>query len=90
MTVHVRYRDGTYGYVNTLRLDELISLDEVKQFYRPSEEKWVDVECDPMRGKVKSYRPHEHRWVNLDVEGQRAWEFRAYEGEERRYRLYAL
>jgi hypothetical protein len=90
MTVHVRYRDGRYGYVNSLKLDELIGLDEVKKFYRPSEEKWVDVECDRMRGKVKFYRHDEHRWVNFDVEGQRAWEFRAYDGNERRYRRYAL
>jgi hypothetical protein len=90
MTVRVRYRDGKYGYVNSARLDELISLNRVKQFYRSSEDRWVNVERDPMRGKVKFYLRHEHRWVNLDVEGQKAWEFRTYAGKERRHCLYAL
>jgi hypothetical protein len=90
MIIEVQYRDGRHDHVDNLKLDELISLDQVRQFYRPSEQRWIDVEVGSMRGKIKSYRRHENKWVNVDVEGQRAWELRAYEGMERRYRRYPL
>jgi hypothetical protein len=90
MTIQVQFRNGKYDYVDSWKLNELIDLGQVKQFYRPSENRWIDVELDPMRGKVKSYRSRENRWVNLDVERQTAWEMRAYDGAERRHRRYVL
>ncbi len=90
MKVNVEYLDGRYEYVDSQRLDELIELDQVKQFYRPSEEKWIDVNTDAVRGKRPFYRRRENRWENLDVEGQEAWEFRTWDGKERRERHYVL
>ena len=90
MTIQVQYRNGKSGHVDSWKLNELIDLGQVKQFYRPSENKWIDVELDPMRGKALSYRRDENRWVNLDVERQTAWEMRSYDGTERRHRHYAL
>jgi hypothetical protein len=49
MTLHVQYSDGKYDYVNGGRLDKLIDLDRLRQFYRPSEKRWVDVEFDRIR-----------------------------------------
>jgi hypothetical protein len=90
MRLQVQYQNGNHDYVDSWKLNELIDLGQVKQFYRPSENRWIDVELDPMRGKAQCYRPHETKWVNLDVERQTAWEMRSYAGTERRLRRYAL
>jgi len=49
-TVHVQYQDLHYDYVGPWFLDRLIAQKSLKQFYRPSEERWVDVSHDPVRG----------------------------------------
>jgi hypothetical protein len=68
MTLHIQYLDGKYDYVDSQALDRLINSNMVKLFYRPSEKKWVDVETDPVRGKIRFYRFSEKKWVNLDID----------------------
>jgi len=69
MTLRVQYVNGKYDYVNNRTLDRLIEQDLVRQFYRPSEKRWIDVATDPVRGKVLFYRLAEQRWVNIDLNG---------------------
>jgi hypothetical protein len=83
MTLRVQYLDGKYDYVDNRTLDLLIEQDLIRQFYRPSEKRWVDVETDPVRGKVRFYRLEEQRWVNMNLTDAPATR-KAYDGVERR------
>lgn len=49
MLVHVQYQDNHYDYVGNNILDSLLDKERVKRFYRPSEERWVNVAIDPIR-----------------------------------------
>lgn len=84
MTLHIQYSDGKYDYVDSQTLDRLIDANQVKLFYRPSEKKWVNVDTDPIRGKIRFYRFSEKRWVNLDITA--AVNRHNYEGPDRRLR----
>jgi len=50
MYVRVKYKNNTYDYVSGILLDKLIMADKIKQFYRYSEERWVTIGVDPVRG----------------------------------------
>ena len=67
MTLHIQYSNGRYDYVDRRTLDRLIEENGVRHFYRPSERKWVDVESDPVRGRLRFFRLSENRWINMDV-----------------------
>jgi hypothetical protein len=65
MTLHIQYRDGKYDYVNGGKLDKLLDLDRLRQFYRPSEKRWVDVKSDRMRSiETITYIGPERRRLN--------------------------
>ena len=49
MILRVQYKNHDYDYVDTQRLDRLLLAKEVRKFFRPSEERWVDVSRDPVR-----------------------------------------
>ncbi len=49
MLIRVQYQDNHYDYVGNNILDNLLNRDRVKRFYRPSEERWVNVAVDPIR-----------------------------------------
>jgi hypothetical protein len=85
MTLHVKYLDGKYDYVDSRTLDMLIDADKVKLFYRPSEKRWINVDTDPVRGKIRFYRFAEQKWVNLDITS--AVSRNNYIGPERRTTL---
>jgi hypothetical protein len=59
--VHVKYRDNSYDYVDDTILDYLIASSSIKEFYRPSEEEWVDIHEAPIRGEGLSYIGPERR-----------------------------
>jgi tetratricopeptide (TPR) repeat protein len=59
--VQVRYRNNREGLVDDVTLNELISSDKIKQFYRPSESRWVNVERDSIRAKSNGYKGPERR-----------------------------
>jgi hypothetical protein len=83
MTLRVQYVNGKYDYVDNRTLDELIEQDLIRQFYRPSEKRWVDIETDPVRGKVRFYSLEEQRWVSISVTSLKG-AGKAYTGPERR------
>lgn len=47
--IEVRYRNSIKGRVDDLTLDELIQSKEITHFYRPFEDRWVDISVDPVR-----------------------------------------
>lgn len=49
MILRIQYKNGTYDYVSRRMLDDLIKQEEIKQFYRPQEKKWVNIQVDSIR-----------------------------------------
>jgi tetratricopeptide (TPR) repeat protein len=62
--VQVRYRNYREGLVDDITLNELILSNEIKQFYRPAESRWVDVDYDSIRAKSTGYKWPERRTTN--------------------------
>jgi hypothetical protein len=59
--IHVKYQDNSYDYVDDAMLDYLIASDSIKEFYRPSDAEWVDINEEPVRGEGLSYIGPERR-----------------------------
>ena len=51
MILHIQYLNDKYDYVNQQMLDDLINQKTIKQFFRPQEKKWINIDTDPIRGK---------------------------------------
>jgi len=51
--IHVIYRNRHDGFVDDITLDELILSRKIIQFYRPSQEKWINLDTDPIRIQEK-------------------------------------
>ena len=69
----VRYANGVSDVVNQKLLDELIAKNALKEFYRPSESRWVMLGVDQIRGVGGRYVgpdrrlntvPEPQRWVD--------------------------
>ncbi len=66
MLLRIQYKNGTYDYVSQRTLDALIKQEEIKQFYRPQEKKWVNINIDSIRGRGSgSYAGMERRQLTL-------------------------
>jgi hypothetical protein len=61
--LRIRYTNGTIDVVGKTMLDALLARDEVAQFYRPSESRWVTVGNDPVRGNGAGYLGPERRVI---------------------------
>jgi tetratricopeptide (TPR) repeat protein len=59
--IDVRYPNGNEGFVDDVTLNELIASKRIRQFYRPFEQRWVDVDTDPIRRGANRYRGPERR-----------------------------
>ena len=59
--IQVRYRNNREGLIDDVTLNELILERKIRQFYRPSESRWVDVEKDPVRVKSNGFMGPERR-----------------------------
>ncbi len=59
--IQVRYRNNREGLIDDVTLDELIRERKIRQFFRPSESRWVDVEKDPVRVKSNGFTGPERR-----------------------------
>jgi tetratricopeptide (TPR) repeat protein len=59
--IRVRYRNNREGLVDDVTLNELIVLKKIKQFYRPSEKRWVNIETDPVRRAPRLYNGSDRR-----------------------------
>ena len=56
MLLRVQYPDSRYDYVDAAALIDSLSPKASKKFFRPSENVWVDVEQEPIRGKEMVYK----------------------------------
>lgn len=61
MMVRVQYQNCRYDYVDTHTLNKLLKRKGIIQFYRPSEERWVHIEHDAIRGLNGGYSGFERR-----------------------------
>jgi len=49
--IQVLYRNNRGGPVDDITLDELIRSRKITHFYRSSEDRWIDIFVDPVRGR---------------------------------------
>ena len=47
--IQVQYLNDREGWVDDITLDELIQLQRIGYFYRPGEQRWVNIFVDPVR-----------------------------------------
>ena len=64
MLLRVQYQNKKYDYVNAAALNELI---DIRQFFRPSEKNWIDIEQGPLRGVGGHYVGRERRSIRPSV-----------------------
>jgi hypothetical protein len=58
----IKYKNGVEDIVPAPLLDQLIVSGSVKQFFRPSEQRWITVGMDYTRGLGGSYEGVDRRW----------------------------
>jgi hypothetical protein len=63
----VKYKNNLEDIVPAPLLDRLIATDSIKQFYRPSEQRWIILGMDKTRGMGGTYEGLERRWFNPNV-----------------------
>jgi len=63
MLLRIQYQDKKYNYVDPETLDEMIMTRRIRQFFRPSERRWVDIEEAASRGPGGNYSGPERRMV---------------------------
>jgi hypothetical protein len=59
--IAIKYKSNTEDIVSSFMLDALITSYQIKQFYRPSEERWVTLGVDPVRQAETTHRDPERR-----------------------------
>jgi hypothetical protein len=62
----VKYRNNVEDIVPGPMLDELITSGSIKQFFRPSEQRWIILGSDKTRGMGGSYEGIERRRFNTE------------------------
>jgi len=64
MVLRVQYQNDKFDYVNDFALGRLITSNEIKRFYRPSEERWITIGLDAVRGVGGPYTGPDRRQHN--------------------------
>ncbi len=59
--VEVKYQNDTHAFVDDYLLEELIRSKQIKQFFRPSEKRWITIGIDPVRMGTSFYWGKERR-----------------------------
>ncbi len=65
MMLRVQYPNSRYDYVDARTLDKLIKRKGIRQFYRPAEERWVNVDSDPIRGLHRAFSGFDRRHPHM-------------------------
>lgn len=55
MMIYVQFQDKNWDIVDACTLDKLLSSKGLLRFYRRSEERWINVYQDPIRGLGGDY-----------------------------------
>lgn len=61
MMLYVQFNDDSWDVVDARTLDKLIDSKGLARFYRRSEERWVNVYKDPIRGLGGNYSGPDRR-----------------------------
>jgi hypothetical protein len=64
MVLRVQYQNDKFDYVYDFALGRLITSNEIKRFYRPSEERWITIGLDAIRGTGGTYAGPDRRQNN--------------------------
>ena len=67
MILHVQHQDFHYDYVGPRVLDKLIATKGILSFFRPSEERWVNVFRDPIRRAGDGYSGPKRRQSEFPI-----------------------
>ena len=59
--IEVEYTDGKHAFIDDYSLERLIRSKEIRQFFRPSEKRWIIVGMDPVRSWKGNYCGMERR-----------------------------
>jgi hypothetical protein len=59
--VEVRYQNDTHAFIDDYLLEDLIRSKQIKQFFRPSEKRWITIGIDPVRMGKSFYLGKERR-----------------------------
>ena len=59
--IEVEYQDGGHAFVDDYSLENLIKSNQIKQFFRPSEKRWITIGFDPVRSREGHYCGMERR-----------------------------
>ncbi len=59
--IRVIYKEKGFDYIPASLLGELIGLDQITHFYRPSEKRWISIKFDAVRGSGGWYTGPERR-----------------------------
>ncbi len=63
----VKYKNNIEDIVSAPLLDRLIAAGLIKQFYRPSEQRWIILGVDKVRGIGGTYEGEERRRLNVQL-----------------------
>jgi len=61
LLIRVQYKNGWYDYLPGRVLDLELIHKNIRQFYRPSEKRWVTIGVDRIRGTGGAYDGPERR-----------------------------
>ena len=67
--IEVEYQDGSHAFVDDYSLESLIKSNLIKQFFRPSERRWITIGIDAVRSRKCNYCGLERRG-SRQVEGK--------------------
>ena len=67
MLIRVQYLNDSYGDIDARTLDRLLLGKTLRQFYRPSEERWINVYRDPIRGLGGDYSGQDRRQPTMNI-----------------------
>ena len=56
-----RSKNNAHDIVPAFMLDKLIAAEKIKQFYRPSERRWITLGLDPVRTTARTHDGLERR-----------------------------
>jgi hypothetical protein len=59
--IEVKFQNDTHAFVDDYLLETLIRSGQIKQFYRPSEHRWITIGIDLIRNSPCGYRRTERR-----------------------------
>ena len=59
--LEVKYQDGSHAFVDDHSLESLIKSNRIKQFFRPSEKRWITIGIDSIRSWKGNYLGRERR-----------------------------